>query len=1012
MHILHGTWLPDLSQFTIWGEDTAPPLTKFNKKKREHPFALDTDTLLRYLFELLPQSQPNGTKLNILLPSTETQPQPSPEAIAAGMQVDYSNDDLRLQTWLLPQSITLQPVDTLSFLLNLPNVAQATSRFVVGSDLRFWQRVALLLTNALIEGRYQPMIMAQGTRYETQWQLAIEEQRQAEFANAMPALCRAMVDAVSRAPAAVDLLEHYLNTTLHSMIPFVFSGYQQPDAASPFLNALISEDRVLREKPSRAKKLYESWRQWLTPETAVEGNNTFRLCFRLDEPADERELWLLVFMLQATDDPSLLVEAMDVWNATGRSASFLNRRFDQPQESFLRGLGTASRLFVPIEISLREAKPIGVVLTTEQAFQFLLDAVPKFEKAGFGVLVPNWWQRRAKLKARAKMKGKQESSTGILNRDALVDFRWELALGDQPLTESDFEELVRLRQPFVRIQGQWVALDPQQITAMLEFLRSHPPGNATLLDAVKLSTEQDSLIEIETPDAEGWLLDILQKLQQPDLVKAPPIPRKLNATLRHYQERGFGWLAHMQRLGLGACLADQMGLGKTLQTIALWLHGKTKLKINQPRLLVCPTSVVGNWRHELTKFAPALEIYVHQGADRVLGDAFTEVASNADVVLTSYALMSRDLEVLKQVKWSSITLDEAQNIKNPTTKTAQAARALQADHRLALTGTPVENRLTELWSIMQFLNPGYLYPLQTFREKFAIPIERYGDADAAAALRRLTQPFILRRLKTDPKVIDDLPEKFENKVYCTLSQEQASLYEATVRDEMEALEQAESPMKRRGSILRMLTRLKQICNHPVHFLKEREISDSAMMEQRSGKLTRLTEMLDEVLSAGDRALIFTQYAEMGRLLTTYLRDTFANEVLFLFGDTPVDQRMKMVERFQSPAGPPLFILSLKAGGTGLNLTNANYVFHFDRWYNPAVEDQATDRAFRIGQTRNVQVHKFVCLGTLEERIDELIEKKRGLADKIIDEGEGWIAEMSDAELRDLVTLRRDAVSGE
>jgi SNF2 family DNA or RNA helicase len=463
----------------------------------------------------------------------------------------------------------------------------------------------------------------------------------------------------------------------------------------------------------------------------------------------------------------------------------------------------------------------------------------------------------------------------------------------------------------------------------------------------------------------------------------------------------------MQQLGLGACLADDMGLGKTITAITLWLHQKANDQLDRPALLVCPTSVVGNWRHELTRFAPDLRVFIHHGADRLSGEVFTDAVKETDVVLTSYALLTRDVETLKTIRWSSVTLDEAQNIKNAETKQAQAARVLEADFRMALTGTPVENRLTELWSILTFLNSGYLGSRESFRSQFSLPIERYRDAEAAARLKSLTAPLILRRLKTDPKIIDDLPEKFENKVFCSLTAEQATLYEAVVREEIEAIENAESAMDRRGAVLRMLIRLKQICNHPAQFLKEGH--GQALLSGRSGKLSRLTDMLEEVNSTGDRALIFTQYAEMGTYLQSYLQEQSGGEVLFLHGGTPAKRREAMVQHFQSPNGPPLFILSLKAGGTGLNLTHANHVFHYDRWYNPAVENQATDRAFRIGQTRNVQVHKFICLGTLEERIDEMIQSKKNLAEQIIGEGEGWISEMSTDELRALVTLRREMV---
>ena len=397
------------------------------------------------------------------------------------------------------------------------------------------------------------------------------------------------------------------------------------------------------------------------------------------------------------------------------------------------------------------------------------------------------------------------------------------------------------------------------------------------------------------------------------------------------------------------------------------------------------------------------------------GEEFGAAAREHDLVATSYALVRRDAAVLQSIDWFGVILDEAQNIKNPATRQTQAIRQLPATFRLALTGTPVENRLAELWSIMHFLNPGFLGSQRTFRERFALPIERYGDDQAAARLRRLVSPFILRRVKTDPTVIQDLPDKQETKEYCTLSTEQATLYEAVVRESLQAIESSEE-IQRKGMVLAMLMKLKQICNHPAQFMHQFGAGSGLGSEvenplARSGKLERLVELVDELLDAGDRALIFSQFAEMGGFLCQLLQDHFGVPVLFLHGGTPARQRNDLVERFQQDAdGPRLFVLSLKAGGTGLNLTRANHVFHFDRWWNPAVEDQATDRAFRIGQKQNVQVHKFVCVGTLEEKIDAMIEQKKGLARTIVGSGENWLTEMSADELRDLVHLRREVLA--
>ena len=435
----------------------------------------------------------------------------------------------------------------------------------------------------------------------------------------------------------------------------------------------------------------------------------------------------------------------------------------------------------------------------------------------------------------------------------------------------------------------------------------------------------------------------------------------------------------------------------TAQVIALLLREPTR-----PTLVICPTSVVGNWRHELGRFAPDLKVLVHHGPGRASRDELGVAAVQHDVVLSTYSLLHRDEASLTRVHWDGLVLDEAQNVKNASTRAAQAARAITSRWRVALTGTPVENRLADLWSIFQVTNPGYLGSAEEFRREFATPIERASDADATARLKALTAPFILRRVKTDRSVIADLPDKQEMKVYCSLTREQATLYEAVLQDAMRQIAESEG-MQRRGLVLALLTRLKQVCNHPALLMH-----DGSPLAGRSGKLARLGEMLEEVVASDERALVFTQYAEMGRLLVDYLRNVLERDVLYLHGGTPMADRDRFVTEFQTDANaPPVFVLSLKAGGTGLNLTRANHVFHFDRWWNPAVENQATDRAFRIGQTRNVQVHKYVCAGTFEETLDELIERKVALAESIVGTSEAWITEMSTDDLRNLFRLRRD-----
>lgn len=1027
MHILHGTWLADDKRFALWGEDTVVEPT-YRKGRRghtaPHPFTLALDHWLRYLDDFTTDSEPDGMPVTIWLPGTGKNPQPSPEAAATGWP--DLDGPLSLLAWEVA-AITLEPTDALDFLIQLPLPGERQSGFMLGSDLVFWQQAALLVMNGLIEQRYMPALKQQGTRYLARWQSLPDGDLVAQLTAVMPPLCRAMVDEVAQAPQPHVLLQDFLDTATDAFIREAYDlqsatpWLKHPGtlaARSPWLKALIGSNPVLAGPHAEQAKLFAAWQRW-HEGLAGAGLGTFRVCFRMDEPADEKAPWSLQYLLQATDDPSLLIEAQTVWSSTGDTLTYLEHRFDQPQEKLLTALGLASRLFPPIERSLRHASPVGVDLNRDDVYAFLVDAAPLLEASHFGVMVPNWWTKRtARLKAKARLKGQAEEPTGFLNRNALIGYQWELSLGGVKVNRKEFEQLVALKQPLVRFRGEWVALDPDQVEAALKFFDAQDTeGEMGVLDAVKLTAGLNDMeapegLDIDETLVEGWLGDFLERMRQPDSSPSLGVPETLHATLRPYQQRGFGWLTQMWHLGLGACLADDMGLGKTIQTITFWLYERAMLGVDRPALLVCPTSVLGNWRHELSHFAPSLKVLTHHGPQRLQGEDFVKAAHQTDVFLTSYALLHRDRETLEQVQWSSVTLDEAQNIKNPTTKQAQAARAIPADMRLALTGTPVENRLSELWSIFQFLNPGYLGARDTFRKQFSLPIERYGDQAAATRLKQITAPFILRRLKTDSSIIDDLPDKFENKIYCSLTPEQATLYEATVREEMESVEQAEDDMARRGSVLRMLTRLKQICNHPAQFLKEGSALGVEALQARSGKLIRLSEMLEEVFASEDRALLFTQYAEMGAHLQVYLRELLVDEVLFLHGGTPAKKRQEMVRQFQSPRGPTVFILSLKAGGTGLNLTQANHVFHYDRWYNPAVENQATDRAFRIGQTKNVQVHKFICLGTLEERIDELIEHKQALADSIVGAGESWLSEMNTTELHDLVALRRDVVEVE
>ena len=590
---------------------------------------------------------------------------------------------------------------------------------------------------------------------------------------------------------------------------------------------------------------------------------------------------------------------------------------------------------------------------------------------------------------------------GPLSLTGTVQFDLSASLGGKQISREEFRELARSSQPLVRLGGEWRALSGKSLLraksmAAVALHGSSLPALTALGAALGGASDLRGLgVSVAAP-AGSELEHLAQQLSSPELRTPAVAGEGFHGTLRPYQNVGLGWLLRMRRLGLGALLADDMGLGKTVQLIAYLVDRSDQA--DGAALIVAPTSVLGNWEREVHRFAPDLDVHIHHGPDRT---SKVEDLTRHDVVLTSYALLARDRKLLTGATWRALVLDEAQAVKNPLTRAAQTARAITAGHRVALTGTPVENRLDELWSIMQILNPGLLGTRTGFRRMLATPIERRSDAEAEQRLKRITAPFLLRRRKHDPEVLPDLPPRQDSTEFCTLTLEQAGLYQATIDTILGGVQESDG-IARRGRVLALITRLKQVCNHPVHAM-----GAPGPLRERSGKLDRMTEMLTEVVEEGENALVFTQFAVMGRLIADHLQRELALERLYLDGSLTRDARERVVDRFQTGTEPRVLVASLRAGGTGLNLTAASHVFHFDRWWNPAVEDQASDRAHRIGQTRVVQVHRLVCAGTIEERIDQLIAEKRDLATRIVDRGvESTISELTNDELEDLVRLRR------
>jgi non-specific serine/threonine protein kinase len=1042
MIALHAVWSRE-SQLCVWGEDSALPgraprrrgRRPAKPRPREHPFACRAEALagaLEVLGVALGADGPEVERqLYLLLPSFEDGPQRSPQLLPGDGDRRQGEPEL-LHPWVVP-AIGLGPEAALELLLALP--PSPPPGLALGDSLRFLAEAGKLALELVARGRVLPGLTWRDERWLASWRPVTtdpdDEERVRMLVAAMPPLLRAefvFSEEGNAAEAVVgDLLGAVVDACARSFLADGVGGRRSrrgsPRAISPaeaWLAALTGADPVVEADALQLAALAERLEEWRRAGERYAEHRMFRTCFRLCEPDELGSAampWRVEFVLQAKDDPSLLVPAAEVWSSNGSGLRPLGRRIADPQERLLGGLGHAMRLWPELEPALREAAPTGLDVTPEAAIGFLRDAAPALEQAGFGVLAPPWWKERLRLKLEAEPFEEFEEGGGLFGLEGLCAYEWKVAVGDATLSLQELRELAALKLPLVMARGRWIVLRPEDVAAALAFFerraeRGEAPAGELLRESLGLGVGAQADLLVNEIEARGWLKELLGANGDRKL-REVPTPVAFEGELRPYQQRGLAWLSFLSSLGLGACLADDMGLGKTVQLLALLLaereqtsngSGKRRRKRLAPTLLVCPMSVAGNWQREAERFAPSLRVHVHHGRERLAEKKFARAAQASDLVITTYALATRDRETLAAVEWERIALDEAQNVKTIDAKQTRAIRSLPARHRVALTGTPVENRLTELHSIMDFLNPGLLGPAATFKRRYARPIERWRDEHATARLRRATGPFILRRLKTDREIIGDLPEKIEMRVDCHLTKEQASLYRAVVDEMLENAAQAEG-IERSGIILAALMKLKQVCNHPAHLLKDR--SD---LSGRSGKLARLEEILVEALAEGDRALCFTQFAEFGHLLRGHLQERLGCEALFLHGGSPRSARDEMVQRFQSSGGPPVFVLSLKAGGTGLNLTAANHVIHFDRWWNPAVEDQATDRAFRIGQRKNVQVRKLTCVGTLEERIDMLIAQKKDLADRIVGTGEAWLTELDTAQLRELVSLSADAVA--
>ncbi len=1055
MRIIHGVWIPDKpgafvrnGTFHIWLETDAP-LPRRRATDNVHPRSLDRKALAAFLVEQLGLHDPYDRGLlghtamkPLLLPTAEDLPLPSHELM------HYVDDTIPDRYDLVPWQVWCYQVrHVIPTLRDIHFIAtRAADQFQLGTDLLFWYQFTQVLRSIAARDHYIPSLrfrnLAAGTRqgagskknaapakrpmrYEIYpgWEFLSPAYESAieRYAASMPPACAAGQSSPDQtAPFAPEpLLRHFSECLLYGIVtgtPTTAKFEQQIHGSLLYECVMVTSSLSALGLRGVTLDDYRQWAAWRAGLTRTQTTAELTMCFQLEEPiVDDEDAWQIRFLIASKRDPSLKLSLAEYWARSPEERAPAVQAFGQEVERHaLLALGHAARIYPRVWDGMDTDRPSGFRLSLETAFEFLQESAWVLEDAGFTVIVPAWWtpegRRRARIRLKTSLRKTKSTSnlpSGFFSRDAVITYQYALSIGGETVSEAEWRDLVNAKSALVRFRGQWMELDREKMRQMLEFWRNqqHAQPAMTVLDMLRTAGD-DADLEWEHDPALSRMLAALNDKSAFTPIADPP---NLQGALREYQQRGVAWLRYLEGLGLNPCLADDMGLGKTIQVIAHMLlekNGAAGNGSNHPTLLIAPTSVLGNWRKELERFAPELGVLVHQGAGRVKQEpVFRELCAGYDVVITSFTLARMDEKLLRAVTWHRVVVDEAQNIKNPQSAQARAILKLPAAHRMALTGTPVENRLRDLWSIFNFLNPGYLGREATFRKSFEMPIQKNNDLARATALKRLVEPFILRRLKTDKRIIADLPDKIEQTMFCNLTPEQASLYEAVVKELSEEIDGVEG-IQRKGMMLATLLKLKQICNHPAQFLQD----GSAFTRERSHKLTRLSEMLEEAIESGESLLVFTQFTEIGAALERYLTHTLHYTSYYLHGGTSAPRRERMVAEFQDPDGDPaVFILSLRAGGVGLNLTKANHVFHFDRWWNPAVEDQATDRAFRIGQRKNVFVHKFVAIGTLEERIDAMINDKKRMASTVVGADESWLTTLDNNTFKELIALRRGAI---
>ncbi|PSK93727.1 helicase-like protein [Murinocardiopsis flavida] len=842
----------------------------------------------------------------------------------------------------------------------------------------FWAAAARLALHLLARGRILPGVSDAG--YDA-WRAGPldpgDVERLRALADAMPAHARAVPVAGSAPPE----LPH-APALLRSFVDAVADTLPRTPAAPAAAGGPV----FAAADPQHVPGL----RDWAR-ELAAGLDTGVRVSLRVEVPGGDfaHGPYTAVVQVRSLADPTLVGDAADLWDPGRPAAAAFGPR---ARIDTVLAVRRAAAVWPPLDRLLDRAVPDELALTDEEVGGLTVRGAADLAASGVDVHWPAEVARSLTATAVAGSPGGGPvDAAAVLGGGHLLDFNWRLALGGADLTDQEMDYLAEQHRPVVRLRDQWVLVDPEMARRARERDLKPLPAIEALGAALSGTAVVDGAVLPAA--AQGWVEEVRARIAAPGTgADSVAQPAGLRADLRDYQRHGLGWLARMTDLGLGGCLADDMGLGKTITLIALHLHRRGGGRDPGPTLVVCPASLLGNWEREIARFAPSEPVRRFHGPGRTLDGAAS------GFVLTTYATLRMDPAALAETGWDLVVADEAQHVKNPRSGTATALRAIGARARVALTGTPVENSLSELWAILDWTTPGLLGTLGAFRRRWSDPVEGGAAPETAEQLSRLVRPFLLRRRKSDPGIAPELPPKTQTDQAVALTREQAALYEAVVRETMDRIRSAEG-MARRGLVMSLLTALKQVCNHPAQYLKE----DAPRLAGRSGKLELLEELLETITAEGGAVLVFTQYVAMARLLEKRLAQR-GMPALLLHGGTPVARREEMVARFQD-GGAPVFLLSLKAAGTGLNLTRADHVVHYDRWWNPAVEDQATDRAYRIGQTRPVQVHRLVAEGTVEDRITAMLAAKRDLAESVLGGGEAALSELSDAELAELVELK-------